>query len=152
MTIPEASQLVVQAATMGSGGEIFVLEMGEPVKILDLANDLIRLAGHQLGSIDIVESGVRPGEKLFEELYYKNETSIPTSHEKILSSSSRKYSLAEVELQINALIEVAYSTPTAVKMALKEIIPEFAYSPVPRPLGVTTLPTIANQNQQNNPA
>jgi FlaA1/EpsC-like NDP-sugar epimerase len=150
MTIPEASQLVIQAATMGSGGEIFVLEMGEPVKILDLANDLIRLAGHQQGSIDIVESGIRPGEKLFEELYYKNEKSIPTSHEKILSSLSRKYSLEEVELQINTLIEVAYSTPAAVKMTLKELIPEFAYSPVPRPISKIPLLDIANHTRQTN--
>jgi len=147
MTIPEASQLVVQAATMGVGGEIFVLEMGEPVKILDLANDLIRLAGHQPGTIDIVESGIRPGEKLFEELYYKNETSIPTSHEKILSSTSRKYSLAEVELQVNALIEVAYTSPTAVKRTLKEIIPEFSYSPRRKPLQVLSMPLTSNQQQ-----
>ena len=135
---------------MGVGGEIFVLEMGEPVKILDLANDLIRLAGHQPGTIDIVESGIRPGEKLFEELYYKNETSIPTSHEKILSSTSRKYSLAEVELQVNALIEVAYTSPTAVKRTLKEIIPEFSYSPGRKPLQVLSMPLTSNQQQ--NPA
>ncbi len=141
MTIPEASQLVLQAATMGNGGEIFVLEMGQPVKIVDLARDLIRLGGHLPGSIDIVESGIRPGEKLFEELYYKNETSIPTSHEKILSSLSRRYSMAEVEQQVSDLVAVAYSSPTEIKTTLKAIIPEFAYSPennalvVSRPMG-----------------
>ena len=140
MTIPEASQLVVQAATMGNGGEIFVLEMGEPVKILDLARDLIRLAGHPPESIDIVESGIRPGEKLFEELYYKNETSIPTSHDKILSSLSRQYSMKEVDEQVSTLIEVAYTTPAQVKATLKAIIPEFVYSKKRKPLEVITIP------------
>ncbi len=140
MTIPEASQLVVQAATMGDGGEIFVLDMGEPVKILDLARDLVRLAGHPPDSIDIVESGIRPGEKLFEELYYKNETSIPTSHEKILSSLSRQYSLTEVDQQIAALIEVAYSSPEEVKKSLKNFIPEFDYSSKRKPLQVFSAP------------
>jgi len=125
MTIPEASQLVVQAATMGDGGEIFVLEMGEPVAILNLAKDLIRLAGHSPGSIDIVESGIRPGEKLFEELYYKNEKSIPTSHEKILSSLSRQYSLQEVESQVQLLVDSAFEDSAEIKALLKQMIPEF---------------------------
>ena len=127
MTIPEASQLVVQAATMGLGGEIFVLEMGEPVKIMDLANDLIRLAGHPPGSIDIVESGIRPGEKLFEELYYKNEKSIPTSHEKILSSKSRTYAMEEVNAQVSQLVDAAFETDENVKSLLKQFIKEFHY-------------------------
>ena len=125
MTIPEASQLVVQAATMGDGGEIFVLEMGEPVAILNLAKDLIRLAGHSPGSIDIVESGIRPGEKLFEELYYKNEKSIPTSHEKILSSLSRQYSLQQVESQVQLLVDSAFEDSAEIKALLKQMIPEF---------------------------
>ena len=129
MTIPEASQLVVQAATMGLGGEIFVLEMGDPVKIMDLANDLIRLAGHPPGSIDIVESGIRPGEKLFEELYYKNEKSIPTSHEKILSSKSRTYELEEVNSQVSQLVNAAFGTDENVKGLLKKFIVEFHYQP-----------------------
>ena len=129
MTIPEASQLVVQAATMGLGGEIFVLEMGEPVKIMDLANDLIRLAGHPSGSIDIVESGIRPGEKLFEELYYKNEKSIPTSHEKILSSKSRTYAIEEVNTQVKQLVAAAFETDEQVKGLLKTFIKEFHYEP-----------------------
>lgn len=125
MTIPEATQLVVQAASMGEGGEIFVLEMGEPVKILDLATDLIRLAGQAPGAIEIVESGIRPGEKLFEELYDKNETSIPTPHKKILSSMSRQYSLEEVNDQVSTLIDKAFCSSAEIKRLLKGFIPEF---------------------------
>ncbi len=126
MTIPEASQLVVQAATMGDGGEIFVLEMGQPVRIIDLAQDLIRLAGHSPGSIDIVESGIRPGEKLFEELYYKNEKSIPTSHDKILSSQSRAFKFEEVEHQVHTLIESAYHETDAIRILMKKFVPEYS--------------------------
>lgn len=85
MTIPEAVQLVLQAATMGQNGDLFMLEMGEPVKIVDLARDLIRLSGLRPGEdIQIIFTGLRPGEKLFEELYQTHEDHIPTEHEKIL--------------------------------------------------------------------
>ena len=127
MTIPEASQLVVQAAAMGNGGEIFVLEMGEPVKIIDLARDLIRLAGHPPGSIDIVIKGIRPGEKLYEELYYENEESLPTKHDQILTSYSRVYSMGEVKSQVNELVEMAYKSPGRIRSTMKKLIPEFAY-------------------------
>ena len=127
MTIPEASQLVIQAAAMGNGGEIFVLEMGEPVKILDLAKDLIRLAGHPSGSIDIVERGMRPGEKLYEELYYENEKSLPTKHDQILTSYSRIFSMGEVRQQVEELIAMAYKSPGRIRARLSEYIPEFAY-------------------------
>ena len=125
MTIPEASQLVIQGAAMGNGGEIFVLEMGEPVKILELAKDLIRLAGHPPGSIDIVETGMRPGEKLFEELYYQNEESLPTQHEQILSSNSRLFSFDEVENQVDQLIGNAFSAPDEIRNLMKSFVPEF---------------------------
>ena len=125
MTIPEASQLVIQAATMGLGGEIFVLEMGEPVQIIDLAEDLIRLAGHASGSIDIVETGIRPGEKLFEELYFDNEKSQPTGHDKILASCSRAFSYDEVVRQIEFLVEVAYQSPEQIRASLATVAPEF---------------------------
>ena len=126
MTIPEASQLVIQAATMGQGGEIFVLEMGEPVKILDLAKDLIRLAGHAPEAIDIVETGVRPGEKLYEELYYENEESLPTSHEKILSSCSRAFSIEEVRQQVDDLVSVAFDEPAKIRAMLGNMIVDFS--------------------------
>ena len=125
MTIPEATQLVLQAATMGDGGEIFVLEMGAPVKIVDLATDLIRLAGHTPGSIDIVETGMRPGEKLFEELYYKNEKSLPTKHDQILSSTSRKFSFEDVESQVLSLIDAAFLPSGEIRAMMHDYIPEF---------------------------
>jgi FlaA1/EpsC-like NDP-sugar epimerase len=125
MTIPEATQLVVQAASMGNGGEIFVLEMGQPVKIVDLARDLIRLAGHPPDAIDIIETGMRPGEKLFEELYYENEKSLPTEHDQILSSHSRVFSFEEVESQVLRLIDSAFESPAAIRQLMHEFVPEF---------------------------
>ena len=91
MTIPEAVQLVLQAAVLGRGGETFVLDMGEPVKIVDLARDLIRLSGLEEGrDIDIVYSGVRPGEKLFEELFAPWEAYARTRHHKIFFSGNEQ--------------------------------------------------------------
>ena len=88
MTIPEAAQLVLQAGAMGQGGEIFVLDMGEPVRIVDLARDLIRLSGLAEGrEIEIVFTGLRPGEKLYEELYDAGEERLPTPHPKIFAVS-----------------------------------------------------------------
>jgi FlaA1/EpsC-like NDP-sugar epimerase len=85
MTIPEAVQLVLQAGALGRGGEVFVLDMGEPVKILDLATDLIRLSGLEVGTdIEIRFTGTRPGEKLYEELFFSSENAIPTPHPKVL--------------------------------------------------------------------
>ena len=85
MTIPEACQLVFEAATMGKGGEIFVFDMGDPVRIYDLAEKMIRLSGLVLGQdISIVETGLRPGEKLYEELLSNHETTLPTHHPKIM--------------------------------------------------------------------
>ncbi len=134
MTIPEASQLVVQAASMGDGGEVFVLEMGQSVKILDLATDLIRLAGHAPGSIEIVEKGIRPGEKLYEELYYGDEKSIPTSHDQILSSQSRAFRFEEVEHQVHTLIEAAYSSSDEIRKLIKKFVPEYVYkASIPSP-------------------
>jgi FlaA1/EpsC-like NDP-sugar epimerase len=97
MTIPEASQLVLQAGALGEGGEIFILDMGEPIKILDLAEDMIRLSGLQpYEDIDIVFSGIRPGEKLFEELEITGENLLKTRHPKIFIGKIAAYESAEV--------------------------------------------------------
>ncbi len=110
MTIPEAVQLVLQAAVLGQGGEIFVLDMGEPVKIVDLARDLIRLAGLREGEdIEIVFTGLRPGEKLFEELFLEGETYHRMAHEKIFVSQNGVYEAAPERIaQVEQLIAAAH--------------------------------------------
>jgi FlaA1/EpsC-like NDP-sugar epimerase len=107
MTIPEAVQLVLQAGALGRGGEVFVLDMGEPVKIVDLASDLIRLSGLQVGTdIELRFTGVRPGERLFEETFQRGEDVLPTAHPKILRACSHQVSKDETAA-IDALIAAA---------------------------------------------
>jgi len=125
MTIPEASQLVLQAAAMGKGGEIFVLEMGEQIKIADLAKDLIRLSGLPSDAIEIKYVGIRPGEKLFEELYFDEEESLETSHPKLRAAYHRSYSVAEVLVSIEQLGQLLDSPDSQVRRKLKEIVPEY---------------------------
>ena len=97
MTIPEATQLIMQASVLGKGGEIFVLEMGEPVRIRYLAEQMIRLSGREPGrDIEIVYTGLRPGEKLYEELFHERETLTPTAHEKIMLAHHRVLAWDEV--------------------------------------------------------
>ena len=124
MTIPEAAQLVLQAAAMGDGGEIFVLDMGEPVRILDLAKDLIRLSGLSEDSIEIRETGMRPGEKLYEELYFDTEKAIPTSHPKLRCAYHRKFECGVVDAQIQDLL--TWTNDTAkIQARLCELIEEY---------------------------
>jgi FlaA1/EpsC-like NDP-sugar epimerase len=104
MTIPEASQLILQAGSMGKGGEIFVLDMGEPVKIAYLAEQLIRLSGRKPGEeIEIVYTGLRPGEKLYEELFHESEQLAGTSHPKILLANSRRLDPEYVESMLDQM-------------------------------------------------
>lgn len=127
MTIPEAVQLVLEAGTMGTGGEIYVFDMGEPVKIVDMAKKMIKLAGLELDrDIKIVFTGLRPGEKLYEELLASAEETIPTHHEKISIARVRSYKYQEIAEQIEELLTInklQIKENTVFKM--KEIVPEF---------------------------
>lgn len=126
MTIPEASQLVMQAGAMGKGGEIFVLDMGEPVKIVDLARDLIRLSGLSPDDVDIVFTGMRPGEKLYEELYLEEEQTLPTPHPKLRVAYHRPYTVEEVlALYEELLMLVRLDDPREIVTRLHRMIPEY---------------------------
>jgi len=127
MTIPEASQLVLQAGAIGGGGEIFVLDMGEPVKIVDLARDMIALSGFKVGEdIDIVFTGMRPGEKLFEELSTHNENMGSTQHEKIFVWKNVPYSDEQIDAALAELEQVTECQDRVrVAAVLKNIVPEY---------------------------
>ncbi|TSJ43065.1 polysaccharide biosynthesis protein [Mucilaginibacter corticis] len=127
MTIPEAVQLVLEAGTMGVGGEIFIFDMGEPVKITDLATKMIKLAGLQPDKdIKIAFSGLRPGEKLYEELLNDGESTMPTHHEKIRISKVITYPYKEVIDNIDELLElIKQDSEMAIVTKMKEIVPEF---------------------------
>jgi FlaA1/EpsC-like NDP-sugar epimerase len=129
MSIPEASQLVLQAAAMGKGGEIFVLDMGEPVKIVDLARDLVRLSGLPEDSIELRYTGIRPGEKLYEELYFVDEQTLPTAHPKLRAAYHRPYSIIEVSEAIDELVVAADGPEDEIRQKLREIVPEFRPDP-----------------------
>lgn len=128
MTIPEACQLVLEAGSMGNGGEIFVFDMGQPVKIADLARKMIKLSGLEPdGDIKIEYSGLRPGEKLYEELLNNAENTMATYHEKILIAKTRNIEYASLSLQIDALITPAKNQDSVVEVvaAMKVLVPEF---------------------------
>jgi FlaA1/EpsC-like NDP-sugar epimerase len=122
MTIPEASQLVLQAAAMGRGGEIFVLDMGEPVRIVDLARDLIRLSGLPENAIEIVFSGVRPGEKLYEQLHSDEEETILTTHPKVKAAYHPPWSLSELGRTFSAFEEWLDESDDVIRAKLQELI------------------------------
>ncbi|MFB3883613.1 MAG: polysaccharide biosynthesis protein [Thermodesulfobacteriota bacterium] len=133
MTIPEAAQLILQAGAMGEGGEIFVLDMGSPVKILDLARDLIRLSGFEPDEdIEIKFIGLRPGEKLYEELITEGEDIYQTSHEKISVLRKPACDLDWLRIKIDELITLAgRQDATGIRSKFKEILPEYEpYHPI----------------------
>ncbi|MDP1621509.1 MAG: nucleoside-diphosphate sugar epimerase/dehydratase [Bacteroidales bacterium] len=127
MTIPEACQLVLEAGACGKGGEIFIFDMGKSVKIIDLAKKMIQLSGLMLGKdIQIKFTGLRPGEKLYEELLNVNENTIPTHHPLILTAKVREFNLNEVKPDIEALIAmVPTHTNFDIIRKMKQMVPEY---------------------------
>jgi FlaA1/EpsC-like NDP-sugar epimerase len=127
MTIPEASQLVLQAASMGKGGEIFVLDMGEPVKIVDLARELITLSGFKPGEdIEITFTNPRPGEKLFEELSIEGEDMQRTRHPKISIWKNIPMDRDKLRAGINKLVTAAQTQNyDEIIRKIKELVPEY---------------------------
>jgi len=134
MTIPEATQLVIQAGAMGKGGQIMLLDMGTPVKIVDLARDMITLSGFRPDvDVRIEFLGIRPGEKLFEELRTRSEDILPTHHKKIFVWQNRGCTKEEIEAALERLKAVADGASTGeVHAALKSVVPE--YEPAPDPV------------------
>ena len=127
MTIPEACQLVLEAGTIGNGGEIFIFDMGMPVKIADLAKKMIRLSGLEPGvDIQIEYTGLRPGEKLYEELLNSEELVKPTSHDKIMIANVRRYEYDEMLPMYDKLFEYAQENQNyLVVRTMKEMVPEY---------------------------
>ena len=127
MTIPEACRLVLEAGIMGQGGEIFIFDMGKPVRIFDMAKRMIQLSGFEPGKdIDIVFTGLREGEKLFEELLNDKENTIPTHHEKILKARVMEYDYTYIDSMISLFEDLAHDKNELKMVALmKEIVPEF---------------------------
>lgn len=127
MTIPEACQLVLEAGAMGKGGEIYIFDMGEPVKIMDLAVKMIKLAGYEPEEdIEIKITGLRPGEKLYEELISDSSRAMPTHHDKILIAKDEIRDFDFVNKKVNKIIEAALRhDDNRVVTKLKSLVPEF---------------------------
>lgn len=127
MTIPEACELVLQAGVMGQGGEIYVFDMGEPVKIIDLARKMIQLSGYTPGEeIKIKITGLRPGEKLYEELLSNKTTTLPTHHEKIMRSKDERVPYEKIEKQVSHIARRALvAGRVEIVKLIKEIVPEY---------------------------
>lgn len=124
MLIPEACKLVLEAGTHGKGGEIFVFDMGKPVRIADLARRMIKLSGAQ--DVEVKYTGLREGEKLYEEVLSTTENTLPSFHEKIRIAQVREYDYDEVCQQIESLISLSYTyDDMAIVRKMKEIVPEY---------------------------
>ena len=139
MTIPEAVQLVLQAGAVGCSGDVLILEMGEPVKIVDLAKDMIALSGLKYKEdIDIVFTGIRPGEKLYEELFYPEEEGTKKVHDKIFRSSRDVLHLPQIKADVSRL-EAAVRDPQAdVGALLREIVDGHTSAPQIPPAQIRT--------------
>jgi FlaA1/EpsC-like NDP-sugar epimerase len=125
MSIPEAAQLVVLSSSIGRGGEIFVLDMGEPVRIADLARDLIHLMGKNERDVDIVYTGLRPGEKLFEELLFDTETTVPTEHRRLRIARARPPTAGARSAFADWLRERPLRSDFEVRQFLRRLVPEY---------------------------
>ena len=124
MLIPEACKLVLEAGTMGNGGEIYVFDMGNPVRIADLARRMIKLSGAQ--NVEIKFTGLRDGEKLYEEVLNDKEVTKPTFHEKIKIAKVREYDYARVNEHILSLVDLAaHVDDMAIVAAMKALVPEY---------------------------
>lgn len=146
MSIREASQLVLQAGTMGKGGELYVLDMGEPVKIVDLAKDMIRNSGLEEDEIAITFTGLRPGEKLYEELLADDETTLPTSHEKLRIAQARTVSANWLNELLSWLDNVPNLSEAQIKQDLQKWVLE--YQPmVSTDVPVTSIETTINPSE-----
>jgi FlaA1/EpsC-like NDP-sugar epimerase len=126
MTIPEAAQLVLQAGLMGQGGELYVLDMGEPVRIADLARLMVRLAGKSEEEVEIVFTGLRPGEKLYEELLADEEATLPTPHPKLRVARLREVDAPCLVETLDWLQSQAWVEDSAVRAQLGRCVPEYA--------------------------
>ena len=131
MTIPEAVSLVIQAGAMAKGGEIFVLDMGEPVKIVDLAKNLIRLSGYVPDKdIGIEFTGLRPGEKLYEELLMSEEGLLNTANKLIYIGKPIEFDYLEFEKTVQDLYEIAYNEKADIREAVSKIVSTYKYQKV----------------------
>lgn len=125
MTIPEAVGLVLQSFVQGKGGEIFVLDMGQPVKIVDLARQMIELSGYRVGEdIEIKFTGLKPGEKLFEELQHHTEEFAPTAHPRIMQF--RGQSLVDAQALVELEVNLHDQDANALKQKLQRLVPEYS--------------------------
>jgi FlaA1/EpsC-like NDP-sugar epimerase len=126
MTIPEAARLVIQAGLLGNGGEVFVLDMGEPIRIADLAHDMVRLSNLEVGrDIEIRYTGLRPGEKLYEELFTEHEKLLDTAHPKIHSAEIKAVGVENTEIVIEQLTTVLHRPADEVRALLHQFVPEY---------------------------
>ena len=129
MTIPEAVSLVLQSFSIGEKGDILVLDMGEPIRILDMAKTLIQLSGIPLNEVKIIFTGLRPGEKLYEELFYDFENRLNTGAQKVLRTHSQVTSWTELQSQLKALrSECATGESFRIRSMVREIVPQYTYS------------------------
>jgi FlaA1/EpsC-like NDP-sugar epimerase len=133
MTIPEASRLVIQASTLAAGGEVFVLDMGEPVKIVDLAKNLIKLSGLTLDEIEIKYSGIRPGEKMYEELLDDKEVLPGEVYEKIYVGRTGQL---EMESVLQLIARFKDYSPAQLRQALMEIVYHYDQEKIDQALSV----------------